>query len=185
MRLAFAFGLLVAAGATVWGQTPQPFPRADRPARDTPTPVESARPQTPVDRTGAAQPSAPAGMDAPSAAAVGFPVYPNAQFLVSYEAGKGQRYYLYGSLTGFEELVKYYQTILKDRGARVYDDPGTHLFAQRFREDTMAFPPGVTIKDWTSGGSQGFPHPRLGGTPERFPTVIMIVPPPQPTAAMR
>jgi hypothetical protein len=124
-------------------------------------------------------------MDAPSAATVGFPVYPNAQFLASYDAGKGQRYSLYGSLTAFEELVKYYQTALMDRGARVYDAPGTHLFAQRFREESMAFPPSVTIKDWTSGGSQGFPHPRLGGTPERFPSVIMIVPPPQPAAAVR
>ena len=122
--------------------------------------------------------------DAPSAATVGFPVYPNAQFLASYDAGRGQRYYLYGSTTGFEELVKYYQTVLKDRGSRVYEVPGTHTFAQRFREETMAFPPGVTVKDWTSGGSQGYPHPKLGGSPERFPTVFMIVPP-QPTAAVR
>lgn len=186
MRLALASGLLVVAAATAWGQTPQPFPRAERPSGDTPAPADTARPQGPA-TAGAAAPqgAVSGGMDAPSAAAVGFPVYPNAQFLASYDAGKGQRYYLYGSLTGFEELVKFYQTALKDRGTRVYDDPGTHLFAQRFREEAMAFPPGVTIKNWTSGGSRGFPHPRLGGTPERFSTVIMIVPPPQPAAAVR
>jgi hypothetical protein len=176
-------GVLVLAAASAWGQTPQPFPRAERPSPDIAAPAETARPQGPVTAAAAPQGPAPPGMDAPSAATVGFPVYPNAQFLASYDAGKGQRYYLYGSLTAFEELVKYYQTALRDRGARVYDDPGTHLFAQRFREESMAFPPGVTIKDWTSGGSRGFPHPRLGGTPERFPSVIMIVPPPQAAAA--
>jgi hypothetical protein len=41
----------------------------------------------------------------------------------------------------------------------------------------MAFPPGVTVKDWTYQ-SRGYPNPRLGAQPERFPTVLMIVPPP-------
>ena len=40
----------------------------------------------------------------------------------------------------------------------------------RFREETMAFPPGVTIKDWTSGGSPGYPNPKPGAQPARFPT---------------
>ena len=55
----------------------------------------------------------------------------------------------------------------------------------RFREETMAFPPSVTVKDWTSGGSQGYPTPKLGAQPARFPTVIMIVPrlPPPLTSA--
>ena len=53
----------------------------------------------------------------------------------------------------------------------------------RFRDETMAFPPGVTVKDWTAGGSQGYP--KRGAQPVRFPTVIMIVPPPAPTAAGR
>ena len=47
----------------------------------------------------------------------------------------------------------------------------------------MAFPPGVTVKDWTWGGSQGYPNPKLGAQPQRFPTIIMIVPPPPPHAA--
>ena len=51
----------------------------------------------------------------------------------------------------------------------------------RFRDETMAFPPGVTIKDWTWGGSQGYPNPKPAAQPARFPTVIMIVPPPRGT----
>jgi hypothetical protein len=178
---------LVAAGALVWtavgtvvGQTPQPFPRAGLPSQELPgrvgTPTQ-APPSTPA--------PALADIDAPTAAAVGFPIYPTATFLASYDAGKGQRYYLFGTMAPFEDLVTYYRTVLRDRGTRVYEEPGTHMFSQRFREETMAFPPGVTVKDWTSGGSLGYPNPTPGAEPERFPTVIMIVPPPPEAAEPR
>ena len=55
--------------------------------------------------------------------------------------------------------------------------PATHEFdVGRFDEETMAFPPGVTIKDFQSEVSQGFPNPKPGGEPARFPTIIQIVP---------
>jgi hypothetical protein len=76
-------------------------------------------------------------------------------------------------------MVIYYRTALKEKGNQVFDQPLTHMFeVGRFREETMAFPPGVTIKDWTGGGSQGYPNPKLGAQPARFPTIIMIVPAP-------
>jgi hypothetical protein len=40
----------------------------------------------------------------------------------------------------------------------------------------MAFPPSVTIKDYESAVSQGYPNPKPGGLPPRFPTIIQIVP---------
>ena len=46
----------------------------------------------------------------------------------------------------------------------------------RFDEDKMAFPPGVVIKDFQSDVSQGYPNPKPGGQPARFPTIIQIVP---------
>jgi hypothetical protein len=49
----------------------------------------------------------------------------------------------------------------------------------------MAFPPGVTVKDWTWGGSQGYPNPKHGAQPARFPTIIMIVPAPPAAPAQR
>ena len=83
----------------------------------------------------------------PSEVELGFPVYPNAQFIGSYDAGRGQRYYLFGSELRFGDLVKYYQGALKNRGTLVFDAPATHVFEiGRFREETMAFPPGVTIR---------------------------------------
>ena len=122
--------------------------------------------------------------NAPSEITLGFPIYPTAQFIGSYDAGRGQRYYVFGSTAPFADLVLYYRTQLKERGDLVFDQPPTHMFeVGRFREETMAFPPGVTIKDWTWGGSQGYPNPKPGAQPSRFPTVIMIVPAPPATAA--
>jgi len=163
------------------GQTPQPFPgvRAPQPeqSRADPVPPPQTAKVTPAAQPGA-KPAAPADANAPSAAVVGFPIFPGSQFLASYDAGKQQRYYLYGTTTSYIEVVKYYQSALKDRGAQVFVEPATHMFAQRFREETMAFPPGVTVKDWTSGGSLGYPNSKPGAQPARFPTVVMIVPPP-------
>jgi hypothetical protein len=34
------------------------------------------------------------------------------------------------------------------------------------------------VKDYTWGGAAGYPNPKAGATPERFPTVIQIVPAP-------
>lgn len=114
-----------------------------------------------------------------------FPVYPSAQFLSSYDAGRSQRYYIYGTTAAFADVVAYYRTQLDERGNLVFREPPTHMFeVGRFREESMAFPPGVTVKDWTWGGSQGYPNTRRAAQPARFPTVIMIVPPP-PVAPAR
>lgn len=127
----------------------------------------------------AAAPQATRAGGEPDSATLGVPLYPNAQFLTSYDAGRGQRYYLYGVTAPFAELVTYYRTQLKERGNLVYEEPPTHMFeVGRFRDETMAFPPGITIKDWTFGGSQGYPNPRRGAQPARFASVLMIVPPP-------
>ena len=116
---------------------------------------------------------------APTEMSLGFPIYPNAQFITSYDAGRGQRYYLFGSDAVFPILVKYYQSVLKNKGNLVFDSPATHVFEiGRFREETMAFPPGVTIKDYTWNGSAGYINPKKDGKPTRFPTVIQIVPAP-------
>jgi hypothetical protein len=164
--------------ASARAQTPQPFPRPDA----APPPVTSA-PAAPAPAVAppapAPAPSGPVDPAAPTEAALGFPIYPSAQFVASYDAGRGQRYYVFGASAPYAELVAYYRTVLKERGNQVFEAPPTHMFeVGRFREETMAFPPGVTIKDWTSGGTSGYPNPRPNGQPARFPTIIMIVPAP-------
>ena len=119
----------------------------------------------------------------PTEETLGFPVYPNAQYLTSYDAGRGQRYYLFGTNSPFTVMVQYYSVVLDERGDRVFDAPPTHIFEiGRFREESMAFPPGVTIKDYTWNGSEGYLNPKLGAEPERFRTIIQIVPAPAPQA---
>ena len=59
--------------------------------------------------------------------------------------------------------MAYYRTVLKQKGELVYDVPATHEFdVGKYREETMAFPPGVTIKDFQSDISQGYPNPKPG-----------------------
>ena len=104
-------------------------------------------------------------------------VYPGAEFLASYDAGRGQRYYLFGTNASFVEIVNYYKTVLKQKGELVYDEPPIHEFdIGRFREETMAFPPSVTVKDYTWGGSAGYLNPKRGAQPQRFKTIIQVVP---------
>jgi hypothetical protein len=107
---------------------------------------------------------------------LGFPIFPGARFLRSYDAGQGQRYYLFGSTASFAELVGYYRTVLRQKGDLVFEVPPVHMFeVGRFREETMAFPPGVTVKDYTWGGQGGYLDPRPGATPQRYATIIQVV----------
>lgn len=112
---------------------------------------------------------------------LGAPIYPSAVFLTSYDAGRGQRFYIFGATVPFPDLVSFYRTALKQKGDVLFETPPTHQFeTARFRDESMAFAPSVTIKDYTFGGSAGYPNPKPGSTPERFPTIIQIVPPPRP-----
>lgn len=120
-----------------------------------------------------------AGETPPTEQVLGLPIYPGARFLRSYDAGQGQRYYLFGATASYAEMVAYYRTTLRTRGDEVYDAPPVHMFeVGRFREQTMAFPPGVTIKDYTWGGGKGYLVPIPGAVPDRYPTIIQIVPVP-------
>jgi len=168
MRLA-ALAVVVSASVSA-AQTPRPFPIPPRPG-NAPAPQEKPAQPPPVEATSGA----------PTEATLGVPLYPTAQFLTSYDAGSGQRFYIFGVLASFTEIVSYYRTVLKDRGDLVFEQPATHMFeVGRFREESMAFPPSVTVKDFTWGGSEGYLNPKPGATPRRFPTIIQIVPAPRP-----
>jgi hypothetical protein len=188
---AVAFACLVVTTAAS-AQTPQPFPRPGtqtRPSTLQPPPEVPPQPaavQQPTQPPAQAPAAAPVAAGAPSAEEAYFPLYPTAQFIAAYDAGRGQRYLVYGATAPYAELVAYYRNQLRERGNTVFDDPPTHMFeVGRFRSETMAFPPGVTIKDWTAGGSMGYPNPKPGAEPARFPTIIMLVPPPPAAPASR
>lgn len=189
-RLVIALACLALA-AGLQAQVPQPFPRQPaKPATAAPPPPP---PQTSPAPAAAAAPVAPAaqatppatGIDPerPTAEQLGIFIPQAAQFVASYDAGRGQRYYIFGTAQSFTEVVTAYRNALREKGATVFEQPPTHTWEiGRFREETMGFPPGVTVKDYTAGGSAGYPNPRRGEQPERFATLIQIVPPP-PAAA--
>jgi len=182
-------GTVVVVGIAA-AQTPQPFPRPTTPQSPAPPPPATARPAQPPPAP-APPPvttTLPAPVDpaTPSEATLGLPIYPGAQFIASYDAGRAQRYYIFGSTAAFADLVTYYRMVLKDKGNLVFQDPPTHTFeVGKFNNETMAFPPGVTIKDFTWGGSQGYANPKPGAQPARFPSVIQIVPVPPGATSQR
>jgi hypothetical protein len=162
--------IVLLTSLAVWrvalAQTPVPFPRPGDPQKPTQNPP-IARPAPPPSTAEAA----------PTEKTLGVPIFPTAQFIASYDAGRGQRYYLFGANASFTDVVNYYKSVLKQKGELVYDEPPVHEFdVGRYREETMAFPPGVTVKDYTWGGSQGYLNPTYGAEPARFKTIVMIVP---------
>jgi hypothetical protein len=171
---AAAFALVACLAAA---QTPQPFPRP--PEQRPQPPAPAAQKPSPVKPLPSQPPASAPQPGEPTEAMLGVPIYPGAQFVVSYNAGRGQRYYLFGSTADFVQIVNYYKSVLKQRGELVYEEPPIHMFdVGRFREETMAFPPGVTVKDYTWAGGAGFLNPKRGAEPARFKTIIQIVPAP-------
>jgi hypothetical protein len=164
-RSPWIFAALIGATTVAGAQAPRP-------------PAPQPPPTTPT-RTGVTVPTAAAQPPAdgrPTEAELGVPLYPNVVYLRSYDAGRGQRYHIFGSTVPFAEMVTYYRNVLKEKGDVVFEVPPTHAFEiGRFREETMAFPPGVTVKDYTFSGSAGYPNPTPGAQPERFPTLVQIV----------
>ena len=171
LRHAVALAIALGIGVPSFAQVPQPFPK----------PVDPQKPGSPgtAKVEPPARPAAPLPTEpAPTEAMLGLPIYPISQFIASYDAGRGQRYYLFGTNATFVEIVGYYRNVLKQKGELVYDEPPIHMFeVGRFREETMAFPPGVTVKDYTWAGSLGYMNPRRGADPPRFKTIIQLVPP--------
>ena len=156
-------------------QTPQPFPKpgATKPAAP-PAPAAQTPPKPIVQPPAQA---APGSDETPTDTTLGAPIYPGAQFLGSVDAGKGQRYYLFGTNTPFPEIVSYYRTALKQKGDLLFEEPAIQEFdIGKFKEETMAFPPSVTVKDYASG--PGYLNPKRGKEPARFKTIIQIVPAP-------
>jgi hypothetical protein len=181
-RLCLALAAAVSLASPSWAQTPQPFPKPGDAGRPQPTAPPAGQQPPPSVKVLPPETPAPATQSQagePTEQTLGVPIYPGAQFLTSYDAGRGQRYYLFGTAADFAQIVAFYRTVLKQRGDLVYELPPIHMFeVGRFREETMAFPPSVTVKDYSWGGSEGYLNPKPGAQPVRFRTVVQIVPAP-------
>jgi len=101
LPLALAFAIVA--------QTPQPFPK---PGTAKPAPTAPATPASPPATQTVLPPQqsgAPGANDVPTETSLGVPIYPGAEFLTSFDATRGQRYYLFGSNSAFAEIVNYYK----------------------------------------------------------------------------
>ncbi len=154
LALLSALSLTVSVSAQTTPQrppVPRPFPGAPLPG--------TALPQLPPEE----------------ATLGGAPVYPTAEFLESFDAGKGQRYYLYGSNTDYETVVNYYRNVMRNGGRELFKEPAMQQFdLGRYDDNRMAFPPSIVVKDYGSD-SAGYLFVD-GTTQKRFLTIIQIVP---------
>ena len=179
----FAQALFTVAIATLStaasAQSPAPFPRPAQPSQAKPPVTAPPRAADPAPPVSAAPPANATQTGDPTEATLGVPLYPGMQFVASYDAGHAQRYYLFGSQSDFSQIVGWYKTMLKEKGELIFEEPPVHMFdIGKFKEETMGFPPSVTVKDYTWAGSLGYLNPTRGATPERFKTIVQIVPNP-------
>jgi len=102
------------------------------------------------------------------------PLYPGAQYIASYNAGRNQRFYLYGTTASFVDLVTFYRTVLKQRGTwcLMLQRPTSSTSGDFGRNDVLS--PRVTVKI-SVADLAGLSESSPGGVPARFPTVIQIV----------
>ncbi len=163
---------------------PKPFPQPGQvpavpasPTKPEPPKTDPAKPD-PAKLAVPAMPqaAAPAPTGTPTEASLGAPIYPTAEFLESFDAGRGQRYYLFGTNAAFAEIVAYYKTVLKNGGRTIIESPAIQQWdLGKFQDQTMAYPPSVVVKDYALGATPGYLF--VDGTREkRFKTVIQIVP---------
>ena len=104
-------------------QTPAPFPRPGQTQAPSRPPAQP-QPSTPATVT----PPTPSAADKDGPGDLGVPIYPGAQFITSYDAGRGQRYYLFGTESDFTQIVGWYRTTLKQKGELVFEEPPVHMF---------------------------------------------------------
>ena len=116
----------------------------------------------------------------PSDRELGVAVYPAAEFIDSYDAGRGQRYYLFGTNATYAEIVAYFRNTLRDGGHELFKAPAMQQFdLGKYRDDAMVYPPSVVVKDytWAIDGQPSAGYLVVDGAKEkRFKTIIQIVP---------
>ena len=195
VSIPFAMAVVIVAGALVNAASrgdaqaqnppvPRPFPGttspppASKPADPSGTPASGA-PKTNPPKTNAPQTPAPQVPAQPSAGTnpAAQYAYPGAEYLDSFDAGRGQRYYLFGTNAPFADILLFYKNQLKSSGRELFKTPAMQQFdLGKFDENTMAFPPSVVVKDYTWENSAGYLY--VSGTSEkRYRTIIQIVPP--------
>jgi hypothetical protein len=159
---------------------PKPFPKPGQPPTTTtpaaPTPAPPPRATVPTQPAGREEVPSQAPAGTPNEASLGAPIYPTSEFLESFDAGRGQRYYLFGTNAAYTEIIGYYKNVMKNGGRTIFEAPAMQQWdLGKFQEQTMAYPPSIVVKDYSWNGSTGYLFVD-GAKEKRFRTVIQIVP---------
>jgi hypothetical protein len=196
-----ACGLSASIGATVPAQTAQTAPPTAPPPVPKPFPGSGPPPSTPPTKTTPAQPAAPSAptapvqtppapaaavtspLEPPSEAALGVKFYPGVEYLESFDAGLGQRLFLFGTNAPYADVVTFYKKELGTGGTELFKIPPMQQFdLDKFQEDRMVYRPSVVVKDYTWTGINGElkdGYLFVAGTNEkRYKTIVQIVPGP-------
>jgi len=162
------------AAACLFAQTTTPLPKpAPFPTSTPPPTTAKPAPQTQKTPAPAAVPQDGGTIDPHLA---GVPIYPGAELLSSFDGGRGQWVFTFGTDMPFSDITAYYKTQLRSSGTEVFRVPLMQQFdLGQFKAETMTYRPGVVVKDYSSPDSQGYLHV-AGTTEKRFRTVIQIVP---------
>jgi len=145
---------------------PAPFPGANAPTTPATKPASPVVPASPPQQDGAALDPRLSGV----------PIYPGAELLSSFDAGRGQQVFLLGSTMPYSDIVGFYKIQLRNNGSEVFKTPPMQQFdLGQFRSETMSYRPSIVVKDYTWMESPGYLHV-AGTTEKRYRTVIQIVP---------
>ena len=177
-----AVALAGTAGLAQTGQQPPPPTQTPPPTQPVPKPFPGSNPPTttpgkPADGSAPPAPAVPPRPNVPSPQEIAnAPIYPAADFLDSFDAGRGQKYFIYGTNAPYVDIIAFYRKQLGTGGQEVFRAPAMQRFdLGRFDEQTMAYPPSVVVKDYSWNGSPGYLFVS-GTTEKRYKTIIQIVP---------
>jgi hypothetical protein len=157
---------------------PSPFPGAKPPAPTTsPAPATVKDPQTNATKPVSPPPQSGVPQDGSTIdpRLAGVPIYAGAELLSSFDAGRGQHIFLFGSNMPYSDVVAFYKTQLRTSGSEIWRAPATYQFDWgQYRSDVMTYRPSVVVKDHTWNNSPGYLHV-AGTTEKRYRTVIQVV----------
>ena len=183
-RRLLAAGVLVVVGlqpggsaitAPVFAQATTPVPKP-APFPGTTPPPSTGKPAPQTGKPASPTTAIPQDGSAVDPHLAGVPIYPGAELLSSFDAGRGQFVFTFGTDMPYSDIVAYYKTQLRSSGTEIFRTPLMQQFdLGQFRAETMAYRPGIVVKDYSASDSAGYLHVS-GTTEKRYRTVIQIVP---------
>jgi len=109
---------------------------------------------------------------------LGIKIYPNAEYLESFDVGRGQKCYLFGTNMAFTDIVLCYKGQFRgNSGRELFKMPPVQWWdLGSFDDKSMAMQPSVVVKDYSANDGGGYLFIN-GGTQKKYKTIIQVVPP--------